>query len=219
MKLKNINIAAILTMTLYSGATLAFSFGSPSIGGLTGGSKSGGTDLIATQKKAVTDYVSASVKILFADAKMAEAIGLQSEVAKYKATADSIKSDTSEGSLDKSVKTMNDAGAKLEAKLKTHPTLGSKEKKMFASGLVDLTAGAIMYGKMGKGLSSAKSALNKATPMDLMKLRPLVYMAKNVPDSGKNASDAISAAIQFAKGQDIPVPANAADATDLLGNM
>lgn len=218
MSMKKTTLALALTLSLSSASAIAFSLGSvPSIPGLTGGGTSGGANLAATQGQAVADYAAANQLVLSANTKMAQALHLDGEVAALKASSDALKAGTSEDALKNSDVTLSKSTDDIAASLKTNPTLDASAKVEFGAGLVDLTSGAIAYAKVGKDVSSAQSALSGASPIELMKLGSLVYIAKTLPGNAKNFQGALSAATQFAKGQDIPVPANAADATAALG--
>lgn len=179
----------------------------------------GGADLSATQAQTLTDYVAGSQLVIAANMKMAQALNLGGEVSKLQATADALKSGTSEGSLKQADVTVSGSTQDIMAKLKTNPALDQASKATFAAGLAQLATGAVAYAKAGKDLAAGQSALQSASPMQLLQLGQLVYMAKTFPSNAKNFSAALSAGVQYARGQNIPVPANAADATSALGSF
>lgn len=176
-----------------------------------------GPDLEGAQATTVADYVVASKLVLSADSKMAQALHLDGDIATLKATSDSLKAGASEGDLKNSDVTLNKSTTDILASLKTNPQLDAKSKSLFAAGIGDLALGAFEYVKVGKEVSSSQSALSSASPMQLVKLGPLVYVARTMPSNAKTFTQALTAATEFAKGQNIPVPANAADATSALG--
>ena len=211
-------LAACVTLSICSAPAYAFSLGPVTLP-LGGGSQSSGTDLAAIQDNTVRDYVAASQLVLSANMKMAQALHLDAEVAALKASSDALKAGTSEDALKSSDVTLSKSTDDIVTSLKSNPTLDAGAKATFSAGMVDLASGAIAYAKVGKELSSSQSALSSASPMALMKLGSLVYMAKALPGNAKSFGGALGAATQFAKGQDIPVPANAVDATAALGSL
>lgn len=215
---KSILVAAV--------AALALNVSSPcsafSLGGVTNalsGHSSGGTDLAATQKNTVADYVSANKLVINANMKMAQALHLDGQVAALKASADALKAGTSEDSLKKSDTAVSQSTDEIVKKLNSNPKLDTAAKATFASGLASLVEGGLSYRKVSKDLASAQSSMSSASPMELTKVGELVYIGKTAPANVKNFSGALSSAIDFAKSENIPVPANAADATSALGNF
>lgn len=208
---------AILASTMTM-ATPSFAF---SMGGLTsavtGGGGGGGANLSASQTQTVADYVAANLLVANANIKMAQALHLDGDVAKLQATADSLKAGTSGDSLKNADVTVSASTDDIVAKLKSNPTMDKASKVTFAAGLADLAVGALAYAKTGKDLAASQSAMSSASPMELLQLGELVYIAKSFPSNAKNFSNALTEGISYAKGQNIPVPANAADATSALG--
>jgi hypothetical protein len=208
---------AILASTMTM-ATPSFAF---SMGGLTsavtGGGSGGGANLSASQTQTVADYAAGNLMVVNANIKMAQALHLDGEVSKLQATAESLKAGTSEDSLKNSDVTVSASTSSIVAELKTNPSMDEASKATFAAGLAELAAGALAYAKTGKDLADSQSAMSGASPMELLQLGELVYIAKSFPTNAKNFSNALTAGISYAKGQNIPVPANAADATSALG--
>ena len=212
---KRILITTFVAVSIMGASVSSYAFG---LGDLTGGnnSKGGGTDLSATQTQTVNDYVAASTLLLSANGKMSEALGLKEQVAKYKETADSLTAGTSEDSNKKADEALSNGTQAISDAMKNKPQLSAESKAKFTAGLVDLAAGTVGYAKVGKDVSSAQSAISSASPMQLMKLGELVYLAKSAPASIKSYSSALSSAISFAKENKIEVPKSA---TDALGSM
>jgi len=192
-----------------------------SLGGLTsavsGGGSSGGANLSSSQTQAVADYVAGNLLVVAANTKMAQALGLDEEASKLKATADALKAGSSEDSLKSADVTVSESTNAIVEKLKSNPSLDQASKATFAAGLASLAAGAIAYAKTGKDLADSQSAMSSASPMELLKLGQLIYIAKSFPTNAKNFGNALTVATTYAKGQNIPVPANVADATSALG--
>jgi hypothetical protein len=214
---------ALLSAILACGTVLAAPCHAFSLGGMassmTGGSGGGGANLSASQTQTVADYVAGSQLIVAADLKMAQALHLDGEVSQLQAQADALKAGTSEDSLKKADVAVSASTQAIVDKLKTNPTMDAASKTTFSTGLAALAAGAIAYVKTGKDLSSTQSALSSASPTELMQVGELLYIAKTFPVNAKNFGQALSAGVQYAKGQNIPVPATVADATASLGSF
>lgn len=214
---KSLLAVAILASTM-TVAVPSYAF---SLGGLksvvSGGGSGSGANLSTSQTQTVADYVKGGLLVVEANTKMAQALHLNGEVAKLQATAASLKAGTSEDSLKNADVTVSASTNEIVDKLKSNPTMGAASKATFATGLTALAAGALEYAKTGKDLAASQSAMSSASPMELMKLGQLVYIAKSFPSNAKNFSNALTSAITYAKGQNIPVPPNAADATSALG--
>ena len=214
MKKTIIAVAVLASTIAMAGSSYAFSLGGMA-SAVTGGG-GGGANLAGNQTQTVADYAAASLLVIAADSKMAQALGMDDQVAALKASADGLKAGTSEDSLKKSDVAVSASTNDIVAKLKSNPTLDAASKETFGTGLAALATGALMYAKVGKDLADSSSAMSSASPMDLLKLTELVYIAKSAPVNAKNFFDALSAGVTFAKGQNIPVPGNAADATAAL---
>lgn len=214
---KAVLVTAILASAMVAAApSYAFSLGGLT-SAVTGGSGSGGANLSASQTQTVADYAAGSQLIVSSNLKMAQALHLDGQVAALQASADALKAGTSEDTLKKSDVAMTDATNAIVEKLKSNPTMDEQSKATFSAGLADLALGALAYVKTGKDLTATQSALSSASPMELLQLAPLLYIAKNFPSNAKNFGEALTTSVQYAKGQNIPVPANAADATAALG--
>ncbi len=215
---KHLSLAAIVISTMaVTAPSHAFSLGN--LAGAIPGARpqSEGADPGATQARTLADYVAGSQLVVAANIKMAQALKLDGEVSKLQATADALKAGTSEGSLKQADVTVSDSTKNIVDKLKSNPVLDQESKATFAAGLAQLATGAVAYSKTGQDLAAGQSALQSASPVQLLQLGRLAYIAKTFPTNAKSFSPALSAGIQFARGQNIPVPANAADATSALG--
>lgn len=207
---KSIIVTALLAASVLGASASCYAFG---LGGLMGGSsKSSGVDLSATQTQTVNDYVAASKLLLSSDSKMSDALGLKDKVAGYKETSDSLTAGTSTDSIKKADEAISSGTENIANAMKNKPELSAESKVKFTAGLVDLAAGTVSFSKVAKDVSSAQSAITGASPMELMKLGELVYLAKSVPGNLKNYASALSSAIAFAKTNKIEIPKSATDA-------
>lgn len=214
-----LNKSIVSTFVFVAAMGLSASSYALSLGGLMGGGNGGGANLSATQNQTAADYVAGNQLVISANSEMAQALHLDGVVAKLKESSDALKAGTSEDSIKASDVAVSKSTEEISNTLKSNPKLDAASKSHFAVGLVALVSGAVSYSKVGKDLTDSKSAMSSASPMDLMKLGELVYIAKTAPGNMKNLSDALTSAISFAKGQGIPAPANVADATSALGAM
>ncbi len=194
-----------------------------SLGGLTsmvsGGQANGGENLSTAQTQTVADYAAGSRLVLNANIKMAQALHLDGQVAELKATADAIQNGATDASLKKGDDTLSASTNAIVHQLKSNPSMDKASKATFASGLASLAMGSVAYAKTGKDLAASQSALSSASPAEMMRLGQLLYIAKNFPGNARNFLNSLRVGIQYAKGQDIPVPANAADATAALADL
>ncbi|KWR90886.1 hypothetical protein [Cupriavidus sp. IDO] len=188
-----------------------------SVSSLMGGkSSSGGADLTAQNDELLRGYVAASKDVLTAQSKMADALGMKDEAVKLQASADTVSNGATKDNLADADKLLTDTAKAVAEKLKANPALGEKEKATFVAGLASLGSGMVKYVGLKDKLASFKNAVTTASPLALTKLGTGVYIVKSLPDSVTTMGGALSNAISYAKGRDIPVPA---DATKALSNL
>lgn len=211
---KSIAIAATLAAAVTTTAHAQFSM--PSIPGMGKSSGGAAADLTGQQDKLVTSFVAANKDVLNANSTMQAALGLQVESIASKATADSLTEGATKDNLDAANKQLSVSTAAVAAELAKGPKLDAKSKAAFGLGLASLASGVIKYVGVGKSVSNMASGLSSASPMQLFKLQPAVFMVAQVPGSLASLASTLKSAIDFAKSNDIPV---ASDATQALASL
>jgi len=207
MKRSILSLVAVLALTPVAANAGMFD-AVPSMGGSS--SSAAGGDPVTAQDKLVADYIISDKLVLAGQAKMAEALGLKTEAAKFQARADGLQSNNLSNKDDiaqseASVKAIEDAQA-------AHPTLDKNSKATYAAGLAGLVSGVVKYIALKDGVQSLSSSISSASPMMLPKLQTGAFLVKSFPASAKNLVGAVQSATQFAKDQKIPVPADASKA-------
>lgn len=214
----NKNVIKSIALMIFLVPSISFAFSIPGVGLGSSGSGNAGPDLNAEQTQLITNYVAANQFVLTANEKMAQALGLSADAAKVKATAAALTSGPSLGNIKKSDTVLSKSIQEVTTNIKNNKAkpLDAASKQLFAAGLVNLAAGVVEYGKLASNIGNVQSSLSSASPMALMNLSPMIYIAKNLPSNAKNLGSTLSEAVTYAKGQDIPVPASA---TSALGSL
>jgi hypothetical protein len=208
--------AAILAAGLTSVAHAQFSM--PSIPGVTksGGAAAPAADLPSQQDALVRGYVAASKDVLYANAKLADALGLKDDAAKVKAEADSFQEGATKDNAEaanKAVATSTDLVAK---KIATQPAMDAQSKAVYGQGLVLLASGVTKYVAVGKDVTNMGNGIKGASPLQLPKLQSAIYVVTKFPDAMTSVSGAMKNAVSFAQSSGVPVPSDASAAAAAL---
>ena len=215
--MKKFIISGVLALAAISPGIALAQFGLPSIGG----SKSSGeaqADLGGQQTALVKNFIAANTDVLKANSKIAEALGLKDEVAKADATVQSLSSGATvdKDSASKAATAVGDTGGAIQAKLAEKPVLDAAAKARYAQGLVSLVSGVKRYSGLGKDVTSMGNALKNASPMQMASLGAAAYVVQNFPGSAKDLGTTLKSAVDFARSNDIEVPADATSALSAL---
>jgi hypothetical protein len=206
--MKKISLQLLLSTSLVLCANTAFA----QLGGFSNPLKSGSSSG-ASPEQIVSKYVAGSQKVMQADSKMLEAVGLKDEAAKAALHAKNLTEGATKDNLEEANKVQTSSSKALEEKLNGKKiTMDADSKKLFSSGLQELATGIIMYVGMSKdaaGFKPSMSSLGSST-------KTAIYAAGTVPSSIKNLASTLKLAIEFSKANDIPVPKEANDATAML---
>lgn len=171
---------------------------------------SGGSDAIGQQDQLVRNYVAAGKDVLTANAHMAEALGVKAQAVNAIATSDSL----SAKDIEAQDKAISAETAAVSEALKSGATLkDAQAKAKYAQGLQSLATGMRKYMMMGKDAQNFTAGLASAPPLQLGRLEPGIYVARNLPTSVGNLGSVLKSAVDFARSNDIDVPQ---DATSLL---
>ena len=182
----------------------------------SGGTSAQGPDLSTQQTALVKQYVAADKEVLGANAFMAEALGLKDQAAAAKATGDALQEGATKGNLsdaDKATSTSSDA---IAATLKQSPQLDDQAKAKFAQGLKSLVSGTVHYAALRQPVQDFATGLKGAGLLQAAQLGTGAYLVKSFPDSAKNLGESLHNAVNFAKSNNIPVPADATQAMAAL---
>ena len=124
----------------------AAAVGLPKIPGMSGGAEANATgDLIGQQERVVKDYVAANRDVLGANEKMLAALGLKTEAATAKATAEGLTDSPTKGNLTDADKAVDEGTKALTTAIGAKPQLSSESKILYAEGLVSLVSGVGKY--------------------------------------------------------------------------
>lgn len=207
--------AAFLATGLANVAHAQFSL--PSIPGVTTSAGAAPVaDLSGQQDSLVRGYIAASKDVLYANAKLAEALGLKDEAAKVKAEADSFKEGATKDSAEAANKAVAASTDLVAKKIATQPAMDAQSKSIYAQGLVLLAAGLTQYVGVGKDVSHMSSSIKGASPLQLPKLLSAVYVVTKFPEAMTSVSGAMQNAVSFAQSSGIPLPSDAGAAADAL---
>lgn len=219
MKHRISSIAVSVAVIAIPGAAFA-QFSIPSI--LGGSSKSNGSsaqpDLSGQQTTLVKNYVAADTEVLTANSKMAEALGLKDKAADASAVAQQLStgSTADKSSAETSDKAIADTGGAISQKLAEKPALDAQAKEKFAEGIGHLAKGVIKFSNMHNDVTSMGTNLKSASPMQMLSLGGATYVVSHFPTSAMNVGKALKNSIDFAKSNNIPVPADATQALSAL---
>lgn len=206
----------ILIVTVCPLTAMAQFGGLPSFGG----SKAAGpaADLGGQQTTLVRNFIGANVDVLKANAKMSEALGLKDKAADADAVAQQLTSGATadRDNATKAATAVGDTSGAISAKLAEKPVLDAAAKVTFAAGLASLGSGVVKYAGLGRDVSSMANNMSGVSPLQLASLGAAVYVVKNFPTSATEVTKALKNAVDFAKSNDIEVPA---DATKALASL
>jgi len=209
--MKKIFASSVLTMAAFAMPGVAFA----QFGGLSvlGGSKTSApaADLGGQQTSLVKNFIGANVDVLKANAKMSEALGLKDKAADADAVAQQLASGATvdKDSATKAATAVGDSSGAIAAKIAEKPVLDAAAKATFAAGLANLASGVVKYTGLGKDVSAMGDSMKSASPMQLTSLGAAVYVVKNFPTSVTEVTKALKNAVDFAKTNNIEVPADA----------
>jgi hypothetical protein len=211
--MKKILFAAIFVAAT-AATTSSLAFGLPAgLPGVGGGSGSGAAqaDLSGQQDALVRNFVGAGQQVLNAQARLAGALNLKTESAKAEETARQMSGGATQGGVKDSEKVVADTNGAIAAALARKPVLDANAKAQYAEGLARLVDSGIKYAGLGKDVTSMGTGLKGASPLALAKLSDAAFIVSKFPGSASELVKTVKAAIEFAKDQGIPVPANSGD--------
>lgn len=170
------------------------------------GGASAGADMGAQQDQLVRTYVAAGKDVATANATLAEALGIKTEVINDTATSDSF----SAKDIEAQDKAISAGAATFSEALKSGATLKDSEAKVkYAKGLLFLATGLKKYTNMGKDAQSFTSGLSSVSPLQIGKFQSGVYIAKSVPTSLSNLTSVLKSAVDFARTNGVEIPKEA----------
>jgi hypothetical protein len=206
-------LSAVAFVAAATAVSSSFAFGLPPIPGVSGGASSGASqaDLSGQQDALVRNFNGANQQVLNAQSKLAGALNLDKESVKAAETAKQMSGGATQGSVKDGDKVVSDTNGAIATALAKKPVLDAAAKAQYAEGLVHLVTGGIKYAGLGKDVTNMGSGLKSASPLALAKLSDAAYIVSKFPGSASNLVDTVKQAVAFAKGQDIPVPANTGD--------
>ncbi len=180
-----------------------------------GGSSASTTNLSGQQTTLVKNFIAANVDVLQANAKMSEALGLKATAADAQAVVQQLSSGSTvdKDSASKAATAVGDTGGAIAAKLAEKPVLDAAAKAIYTQGLLNLAQGVVKYVGLGKDVSSMGDGLKSAPLTQLPSLGAASYVVTKFPTSTTEVMKALKNAVDFAKSNDIEVPA---EATSLL---
>ncbi|MDB5777401.1 MAG: hypothetical protein JWP38_3534 [Herbaspirillum sp.] len=190
-------------------AAQANAFGLSDVPGM--GSKSSGSgsaDLGAAQDQLVKQYVAGSKSVLLGNAGMADALGLKTQAAALRASGDSLSEGATKDNLADSAKVTSDGNKEMAAEMKNTGPLDAQAKQKYVAGMLLLAQGMGKYIGMKGSLDSFASGLKTVSPMMLPKLQSGAYIVTSLPSNMSNLGSALSNAVNFAKSQNIEIPAD-----------
>jgi hypothetical protein len=202
MKIRNLCIAILATVSLVSTSAMAFDM--PSLGG-----SSKKVDVEGLSKQQAEMLVSMTIalnQLSQAQSQMADAVGLKAESDTAKNTADALKNGNLGGKddMEKIVTSTMDVQTKINDALKKNVKLDAQGSAKFSSALVPFGLGAIAMINTGKKtIDSAKSLITVTDPMVLSKLGTLMYVGSKAPSLMSSFGAASSSIIEFAKSNGI----------------
>lgn len=192
----------------------------PKLPGMGSGSDSAATgDLSGQQEKVVKDYVDANRDVLGANEKMLAALGLKTEAATAKATAEALTDSPTKGNLADADKAVDEGTKALTAAIGAKPQLSVESKSLYAEGLVSLVSGVGKYVGMKSSVQTFSTGLKGASVMEAGKLQAGAYVAQTFPGNMTNLGKTMKSAVDFAKSSNIPVPAGTDDVMAALGGI
>jgi len=178
-----------------------------SLVGLTGGSGSGTAPSAETLVK---KYVTGTKKVMAADSLMLSALGLKNEAEKSELAAKNLTEGATSSNLEDAAKVQTESSKALQDKLASGATIKSAQgKKTFSRGLLELARGIKDYTGMGADVKGYKPSITSLGAV----AGAAVFVVKSLPDSVTNLTSTLKRAINFAKANNIEVPA---DATSVL---
>ena len=180
-----------------------------------GGSSASTANLSGQQTTLVKNFIAANVDVLQANAKMSEALGLKATAADAQAVVQQLSSGSTvdKDSASKAATAVGDTGGAIAAKLAEKPVLDAAAKAIYTQGLLNLAKGVVKYVGLGKDVSSMGDGLKSAPLTQLPSLGAASYVVTKFPTSTTEVMKALKNAVDFAKSNDIAVPA---EATSLL---
>lgn len=199
--------AAMISM---SAIGVAHAFTIPGMGNSSNAAPA--ADLTGQQTALISTYNKANQQVFGANVTLSQALGLKNQAEALKASAKSLTEGSTQDSLASSSVAISENTTAITEKLKENPQLDKASKALYAKGLASLVGGVKQYLGMTKNVSDMSSGLS-ANPMAVAKLQPAVTVVKDFPKSMTQLKDTLTAAISFAKTNNIPVPA---DATSVL---
>ncbi|MET0350491.1 MAG: hypothetical protein ABW067_11940, partial [Rhizobacter sp.] len=205
-------LLALAVTALFVAPTVSVAqFKLPSLPGTGGASTS---DAAAQQDQLVNAYVGADKEVLTAQAKMADAVGLKDRASQLQATSDALGAGATKESLEQSETMQSEASQEIQAKLKDGNTkLDAAGKKKFSEGLGSLGKGILKYANLKGPIANFQSAVSGGGVAGALgaasKLNAGRYIVTSTPGHVKNLSNTLSNAVNYAKSNDIPVPADA----------
>ncbi|MEF9946919.1 MAG: hypothetical protein RR800_01025 [Comamonas sp.] len=210
---KILTTAAVLCAAMATPLTTSAQFSLPSFGGSK--SSAPAADLSGQQTTLVKNFVAANVDVLKANAKMGEALGLKATSADAEAVAQQLSSGSTfdKDSVSKASTAVGDSGGAIAAKLAEKPTLDAAAKVTYTQGLLSLAKGVVKYTGLGKDVTAMGDGLKAAPLTQLPSLSAATYVVTKFPTSTTEVLKALKNAVDFAKSNNIEVPA---EATSLL---
>jgi hypothetical protein len=193
---------AIATVTSFSASAQMPNFG-----------KSGGSSGGVTAEQLVKDYVAADKDVIGAQSRLALALGLKEHAQKLEVASDSLKEGATKDGLNDTAKVQGEAGKAVDEALKTsNGKLDTASKAKYTEGLALLGRGVIKYVAMKSTISGYKPSVTSLGAS----ANAASFVVSTAPQQMTTLGGTLSRAIDFAKANDIPIPA---DATSALSGL
>ena len=168
------------------------------------GKSSGGGGVTAEQL--VKDYAQADIAVLTAQSRLLTALGKKDQAAKLDAQAAALNSGATKDGLSDSTKLQGQSLKEMEEGWKTqNGKLDAEGKGKYAEGLGFLGRGVQKYASLKSSISGYKPSITSIGPS----ASAASYVVSTAPQQTTNLTNTLQKAIEFAKSNDIPIPADA----------
>lgn len=159
-----------------------------------------------TAEQLVKDYTQADIAVLTAQSRMLTALGKKDQAAKLDAQAAALTSGATKDGLSDSTKLQGESLKEIEDGWKTqNGKLDAEGKSKYAEGLGYLGQGVVKYVALKSSISGYKPSITSLGSS----ANAASYVVTTAPQQTTNLTSTLQKAIEFAKSNDIPVPADA----------
>jgi hypothetical protein len=159
-----------------------------------------------TAEQLVKDYSIADIAVLTGQARMLTALGKKEQAAKLEAQAAALSSGATKDGLSDSKTLQGESAKEWEDGMKAqNGKLDAEGKTKYAEGLGFLGLGVQKYVALKTSISSYKPSLTSVGPS----ATAASYIVSTAPQQVSNLTGTLQKAVQFARSNEIPIPADA----------